>query len=271
MSVVTAEQEVVTSRAGRTLVVTLNRPRSRNAVNGAVARGIHAALDELDADPTLSVGILHGAGPGFCAGNDLKNLGSAGDSPMTGRGFAGIVERPAVKPLIAAVEGFAAGGGFEIALACDLIVAGRSARFMLPEVSRGLVAGGGGILRLLQRAPRSAAIELLLTGAVTTAEQLGAWGVLNRVVDDGGALAAAHTLADAIAANSPVAVAATKRIIDESADWPDSQFFERQRPILTEAIRSPDAREGARAFLEKRTPQWPSAQGRSAPDEGNPQ
>lgn len=260
------EREVVTARTGRTLVITLNRPRARNAVNGAVARGIHAALDELDKDPSLSVGILTGAGTGFCAGNDLKTLGSAEDSPMTGRGFAGIVERPSSKPLVAAVEGFAAGGGFEIALACDLIVAGRSTRFMLPEVSRGLVAGGGGILRLLQRAPRAIAVELLLTGATVTAEQLGAWGVVNRVVDDGAALEAGHAFADAIAANSPVAVAATKRIIVESADWAESEFFERQRPILTEAVRSPDAREGARAFLEKRTPQWPSAHS-SVPDE----
>ncbi|MFB7890649.1 crotonase/enoyl-CoA hydratase family protein [Microbacterium sp. NPDC056044] len=262
-----SEPEVLTARSGRTFVITLNRPRVRNAINGAVARGIHAALDELEADPSLSVGILHGAGAGFCAGNDLKSLGIAGDSSMTGRGFAGIVERPGAKPLIAAVEGFAAGGGFEIALACDLIVAGRSARFMLPEVSRGLVAGGGGILRLLQRAPRGVALELLLTGATTTAEQLGTWGVLNRVVDDGDALAAAHVLADAIAANSPVALAATKRIIDESADWPEAEFFERQRPILTEAVRSPDAREGARAFLEKRAPQWPSARAHAATDE----
>ncbi|KQZ85245.1 enoyl-CoA hydratase [Microbacterium sp. Root166] len=266
-----AVPEVMTTRNGRTLVITLNRPSARNAVNGAVARGIHAALDELDTDATLSVGILHGAGAGFCAGNDLKNLGSPDDSPMTERGFAGIVERPASKPLIAAVEGFAAGGGFEIALACDLIVAGRSTRFMLPEVSRGLVAGGGGILRLLQRAPRSVAVELLLTGVTVTAAQLGAWGVLNRVVDDGEALPAAHALAAVIAANSPVAVAATKRIIDDSADWAESEFFEKQRPILMEAVRSADAREGACAFLEKRTPRWPSAQGQSAPDERNPQ
>ncbi|MCR2799340.1 crotonase/enoyl-CoA hydratase family protein [Microbacterium sp. zg-Y818] len=264
------EPVVLTATSGRILVITLNRPNVRNAVDGAVARGIHAALDELDADPSLSVGIVQGAGPGFCAGNDLKNLGDAAESPVTGRGFAGIVERPAAKPLIAAVEGFAAGGGFEIALACDLIVAGRSARFMLPEVTRGLVAGGGGILRLLQRAPRARAVELLLTGAVVTAQELGEWGVLNRVVDDGDALEAAHALAEAIAANSPVAVAATKRIIDECADWPESEFFQRQRPILTEAVRSPDAREGARAFLEKRAAQWPSAQVPTAPDERNP-
>jgi enoyl-CoA hydratase len=264
------EPVVLTARAGRILVITLNRPAVRNAVNGAVARGIHAALDQLDGDSTLSVGILCGAGAGFSAGNDLRNIGDAAETPVTGRGFAGIVERPSAKPLIAAVEGFAAGGGFEIALACDLIVAGRSARFMLPEVTRGLVAGGGGILRLLQRAPRGVAVELLLTGATVTAEELGTWGVLNRVVDDGEALVAAHTLAEVIAANSPVAVAATKRIIDESADWPESEFFQRQRPILTETVRSADAREGARAFLEKRTPMWPSAAGRTATDERNP-
>lgn len=251
---------VLTRRDGRALVITLNRPEKLNAVNGAVARGISAAMDALDEDPSLVVGVIHGAGRAFCAGNDLSAVGTGVDVPITERGFAGIAERPSRKPLIAAVEGYAAGGGFEIALACDMIVAGRSAKLMLPEVTRGLLAGGGGIMRLSRRAPRNLAAEALFTGDPVDAETLRAWGVVNRVTDDGGALEGALELAGRIAANSPVAVTATKRILDEWESWPVGEAFARQRPLVQEVTQHPDAREGARAFLEKRAPQWPSWQ-----------
>ena len=155
---------VLTEARGRVLVVTLNRPDQRNAVNAAVAKGIAAALDELDANPELSVGVLTGAGKGFCAGMDLKAF-VAGESPHVGdRGFAGITRRAADKPLIAAVEGFAVAGGLEVALSCDLIVASRDARLGIPEVKRSLVAAGGGLLRLPRVLPGNVAMELALTG-----------------------------------------------------------------------------------------------------------
>lgn len=251
---------LIVERRDGVLIMTLNRPEVRNAINGEVARALSAAMDELDADSTLRVGVLTGAGAGFCAGNDLRNIGQ-GDVPMTARGFAGIVERPSHKPLIAALEGFAAGGGLEVALACDMIVAGSSTKCMLPEVRRGLVAGGGGILRMLERAPRPLALEFLLTGAIRTAAELASWGVINRVVDDGDALAGALELAAEITRNAPTAIAATMTIIDGAAAWPREQFFEKQQPLLREVVASADAREGIRAFLEKRQPEWPSTRG----------
>lgn len=255
----TAEPAVRTERRGRILLITLNRPRVLNAVNREMALGLHAAVDELEADPGLAVGVIHGAGRAFCAGNDLNNIGRGPEfSPMTDRGFAGIAGRPPTKVTIAAVEGHAAGGGFEIALACDLIVAGESARLAVPEVKRGLVAGGGGILRLAQRLPRGFATQLLVTGDAAPAHRLAELGLIAQVTPDGGALAAALELADRVAVNSPLAVQVTKRILDESVDWPVAEFFARQRPIMRLATTSADAKEGARAFVERRTPQWPS-------------
>jgi enoyl-CoA hydratase len=237
-------------------LITINRPEQRNAVNAAVAEGIAAALDELDADPDLSVGVLTGAGKGFCAGMDLKAF-VAGERPHTEeRGFAGIVQRPADKPLIAAVEGFAVAGGLEVALACDLIVASRGARLGVPEVKRSLVAAGGALLRLPRTLPRNLAMELALTGDPIDAERAYELGLVNRLAEPGEALAAALELADAIAVNGPLALAATKRVMVESADWSDSEFFERQSEIIDPVMRSEDAREGAIAFAEKRPPVW---------------
>jgi enoyl-CoA hydratase/carnithine racemase len=218
--------------------------------------GMAAALDELDDDPELSVGVLTGAGKGFCAGMDLKAF-VAGERPYAeGRGFAGIVERPAQKPLIAAVEGFAVAGGLEVALACDMIVAARGARLGIPEVKRSLVAAGGALLRLPKVLPRTIAMELALTGEPIPAERGHELGLVNRLADPGEALSVALELAALVAANGPLALAATKRVMRESADWPEREFFERQRSIIDPVFNSEDAREGANAFSEKREPVW---------------
>jgi enoyl-CoA hydratase len=247
---------VLTERRDRVLLITINRPDQRNAVNAAVSEGIAAAVEELDSDRALSVGVLTGAGKGFCAGMDLKAF-VAGERPhVPGRGFAGIVERPPVKPLIAAVEGFAVAGGLEVALACDLIVAARGARLGIPEVKRSLVAAGGGLLRLPRVLPRNIAMELALTGEPLVAERAFEPGMINRLAEPGETVDRAIELAEAIAANAPLALAATKRILTEAVDWPDGEFFERQRAIADPVARSEDAREGATAFAERRDPVW---------------
>lgn len=247
---------VLTERRERVLVITINRPDQRNAVNAAVAEGIAGALDTLDADPALSVGVLTGAGKGFCAGMDLKAF-VAGERPYAGdRGFAGITMRSADKPLIAAVEGFAVAGGLEVALSCDLIVAARGAKLGVPEVKRSLVAAGGALLRLPRVLPRNVAVELALTGEPIDAERAHELGMVNRLAEPGSALEVALELGGQIAAGGPLALAATKRILRESLDWPDSEFFQRQGEIAGPVMASEDAREGAQAFAEKRPPVW---------------
>jgi enoyl-CoA hydratase len=247
---------VLTERRERVLVVTINRPDQRNAVNAAVATGIAAAMDELDGDAELSAGVITGAGKGFCAGMDLKAF-VTGERPWAGdRGFAGITQRASVKPLIAAIEGFAVAGGLEVALACDLIVAARGARLGIPEVKRSLVAAGGGLLRLPRVLPRNIAMEMALTGDPIEAERGYELGLVNRLTEPGEALSAAVELASAIAQNGPLGLAGSKRILNESLDWPDSEFFERQRAITEAVMSSEDAQEGATAFAEKRPPVW---------------
>lgn len=249
---------VLTEPQGRVLVIRLNRPEQRNAVNAAVAAGIASALDQLDDDPDLSLGVLTGEGKGFCAGMDLKAF-VAGQSPYAGdRGFAGITRRASVKPLIAAIEGFAVAGGLEVALACDLIVAARGAKLGIPEVKRSLVAAGGALLRLPRAIPRNLAMELALTGDPILAERAHELGLVNRLCEPGQALQTALGLAGEISVNGPLALAATKRILGESVDWPEQEFFERQGEIAGPVMASEDAREGSRAFAEKRAPQWRS-------------
>jgi enoyl-CoA hydratase len=247
---------VTTERDGEVLVVTIARPEARNAVNLAVAEGIAAALDELDRDDALRAAVLTGAGGTFCAGMDLKAF-VAGEHPFVpGRGFAGIVERPPEKPIVAAVEGWALAGGFEVALACDLIVASREARFGIPEVKRGLVAAGGGLLRLPARIPYHLAMELALTGEPIGAERAHSAGLVSRLTEPGGSLGAALELARAVAANGPLAVAASKRILVEAPGWPADEVWTRQQAISGPVFASEDAREGATAFAEKRPPEW---------------
>ncbi|GAA5135797.1 crotonase/enoyl-CoA hydratase family protein [Pseudonocardia adelaidensis] len=248
--------EVTVERRDAVLVVTIDRPAVRNAINTAAARLIGAAMDELDEDPSLFVGVLTGAGGVFSAGMDLKAF-LAGEKPhVPGRGFAGLVERPPSTPLIAAVEGPALAGGFEIALACDLIVAGQGASFGLPEVKRGLIAGGGGLLRLPRKAGLAKATEWALTGDRIGAAEAHAAGVVNRLVPDGQVLPAALELAERIAANAPLAVQATRRILTEGQEWPAAEAFGRQWEIYAPVRESEDAQEGARAFAEKRAPVW---------------
>jgi enoyl-CoA hydratase len=237
-------------------VITINRPEARNAVNGAVAKGVAGALEELDARKDVSVLVLTGAGGTFSAGMDLKGF-LTGDSPIAeGRGFGGIVESPPAKPIIAAVEGYALAGGFELALACDLIVASSEAKFGLPEVKRGLVAGAGGLLRLPRRIPYHAAMELALSGDHYPASRLAELGLVNRIASPGEALSVARELAAKIAENAPLALAATKRVIVESADWQSSEQFAKQGEIINPVFVSKDAMEGAAAFAEKRRPSW---------------
>jgi enoyl-CoA hydratase len=250
------DDPVLRERRGRVLLITINRPDQRNAVNAAVSHGIAGALDELDADRGLSVGVLTGAGKGFCAGMDLKAFVTGERPHVEGRGFAGITQRSADKPLIAAIEGFAVAGGLEVALACDLIVAARGARLGIPEVKRSLVAAGGALLRLPRALPRNVASEMALTGDPIEAERAYELGLVNRLADPGQALQDALQLAETIAANGPLALAATKRILVESAAWPDAEFFARQRQISDPVFASEDAREGATAFSERRDPVW---------------
>ncbi|WP_103962110.1 crotonase/enoyl-CoA hydratase family protein [Nonomuraea solani] len=248
--------DVLVRHESRVAVITINRPHAKNAVTRAVSEGIAAALDELDRRDDLSVGVLTGAGGSFCAGMDLKGFLRGERPSIEGRGFAGLTEAPPRKPLIAAVEGYALAGGCEIVLACDLVVAARTAKFGIPEVKRGLVAAAGGLLRLPHRVPRQIAMELALTGDLVTAARAYEIGLVNRLTEDGEALDAALGLAARIAENGPLAILATKRVIEEHEQWPEAERFARQRRIIEPVFASEDAKEGARAFAEKRRPEW---------------
>ena len=237
-------------------IITINRPEARNAVNEEVARGIAAILDDFDSRSDITSLIITGAGDTFSAGMDLKGFAAGEDSTAGGRGFGGITQRPPAKTIIAAVEGYALAGGFEIVLSCDLVVASEEAVFGLPEVSRGLVAGAGGLFRLPRRIPYHLAMEIALTGARVSARRLDAVGLINRLTPPGEALAQARELAAVIGRNAPLSLAATKRIVVESADWPLSESFDRQAEIAEPVFFSADAMEGAVAFAEKRAPVW---------------
>jgi enoyl-CoA hydratase len=252
----TDDPAVLSETAAGVLTITLNRPKARNAVNRQLAEGVAAALEGLDADDNLRVGVITGAGGSFCSGMDLKAF-AAGERPIVaGRGFAGIAQRAARKPLIAAVEGYALAGGFEVALACDLIVAARDARFGIPEVKRGLVAAAGGLLRLPRRIPYHLAMELALTGEPVDAPRAKELGIVNRLAEPGEALAAAHELAALIARNAPLALSASKAIVQRAGEWTEDEAWQRQDEIVHPVFGSEDALEGARAFAEKREPRW---------------
>jgi len=246
---------VLTEVRGNVLIVTLNRPEAKNAANKALAEGVAAAMDRLDSDPDLRVGIITGAGGTFCSGMDLKGF-LAGETPQVpGRGFAGLTEAPPKKPLIAAVDGYALAGGFEIALACDLIVANKDSKFGIPEVKRGLAAAAGGLVRLPRQIPQRLAMELALTGDFVSAARAYDMGLINRIVD-GPALEGALALAEAISANGPLAVAASKQVIREQQDWSQGEQWKKQYELTAQVFSSNDAREGAAAFAQKRAPNW---------------
>jgi enoyl-CoA hydratase len=237
-------------------VLVLNRPTAKNAFNLELSRALSDAVDRFESDPKLLVAVITGAGSTFSSGADLKAL-LAGERPHTeARGGFGILRRPPDKPLIAAVEGFAVAGGFELALCADLIVAARDAKFGLPEVKRGLVATGGGLFRLPRRIPYHLAMEMALGGETVSAARLFEVGLVNRVVDPGAALSAALELAAKIAENAPLALRATKQIMARSYEWSGDSAWSEQRRYADTALRSADAKEGPRAFAEKRRPVW---------------
>lgn len=248
--------EVLVSIDDGVMLVTINRPKAKNSVNLAVAKGIAQAMEDLDGNADIRAAILTGAEGSFCSGMDLKAF-VTGELPMIeGRGFAGLVEAPPRKPLIAAVEGYALAGGFELAISCDLIVSAANAKFGIPEVKRGLVAGAGGLLNLPRQIPRRVAMELALTGDAIDADRAYALGLINRVVEPGQALTEARALAAKIAANGPMAVLASKQIMRESAEWSAQELFSKQNEIALPVFASEDAIEGATAFAEKRPPNW---------------
>jgi len=249
-------EPVLAERRGNVLLITLNRPEVRNAVNAALAAGVAGALDELDADEGLAVGVLTGAGGFFSAGMDLGAF-VKGESPWFGdRGFAGIAQRSSRKPLIAAIEGFAVAGGMEIALACDLIVAAKGAKLGIPEAKRSLVAAGGALLRLPRRMPYHVVMELALTGDTQPAERFHHFGVVNSLAEPGAAVEVALALAERLAKNGPLALAASKRILQEQFDWSSEEMWEKQGAISGPVFASEDAKEGANAFKEKREAVW---------------
>jgi enoyl-CoA hydratase len=246
---------VLTEVRGNVLIITMNRPEAKNAANKALAEGVAAALDTLDSDDSLFVGIITGAGGTFCSGMDLKGF-LRGETPsIPGRGFAGLTEAPPKKPLIAAVDGYALAGGMEVALACDMIVANANAKFGIPEVKRGLAAAAGGLVRLPRQLPYRVAMEMALTGDFFSAQRGHELGLVNRITD-GVALDAALELAATIAANGPLAVARSKQVIVESRLWSEEEQWKKQFAIVGPVFTSEDAREGAAAFAEKRAPNW---------------
>lgn len=251
-----AEPTVRVVQEGKLLVITLCRPAMRNAIDRATSQALADAMDRLDSDDTVTVGILTGDGGHFCSGMDLKAFVKGERIELPGRGLGGIIETPPKKPVIAAVEGFALAGGFEIALACDLIVAADNAQFGLPEVKRGLMAGSGGLLRLPQRIPRQIAMQYALTGDMMSAAQARQWGLVNLLTLPGEALGEAKTLAHKIAANAPLAVSVSKQVVSDSLHWPTDERWHRQNALLEIIIHSNDAKEGATAFSEKRPPLW---------------
>jgi len=245
-------------RRGKVEILRLNRPEARNAINPETSREIEAALDEIEADRDVWCVIITGAGPVFCAGADLKVVASGrGVEIMTERGgFAGFVQRELTKPVIAAINGLALAGGFEITLACDLVVASEDAKFGLPEVQRGLLASAGGPIRLAQRVPLAVALELTVLGEPMSAARAHELGLVNQVVPAEQVLDAALAMAERIIANSPTAVRGGRTLVLAAADATDSEAWDLNRRIMREVGSSPDAIEGATAFVEKRAPNW---------------
>jgi enoyl-CoA hydratase len=247
---------VLVERSDGVLTITINRPAQKNAVNREVAVAVAAALDLLDADASLSVGVLTGAGGTFSAGMDLKAFASGQTPILPGRGFGGLTQAVVRKPLIAAVEGWALGGGFEMVLACDVIVAAQDAKFGLPEVKRGLIAGEGGVIRLPRRIPYHAALTVLLTGEPISAVDAKQYGLVSELTASGAALQGAQEVAQRIAGNAPLALAKVKQVLREAQGLNDADAFARQAEDASSLLTTEDAHEGALAFAEKRAPVW---------------
>ena len=244
--------EILLEKRGRVLVITLNRPKAKNSVNAALADALVAATTQLDDDSDLTIGVLTGADGGFSSGMDLKAFASEG-APAN---FQTFLEQGAKKPLIAAIEGFALAGGLEIALTCDLLVAARGVKVGIPEVKRGLLAAGGGLFRLSARINYGTAMELALTGDPITSDRAAEIGLINHLAEPGKALDVALELAERIAANAPLSVAASKRVIQQSIGRPEADNWKAQQEFVGTIFSSEDAREGAVAFAQKRAPEW---------------
>jgi enoyl-CoA hydratase len=244
--------EVLSDVRGRVLLITMNRPDARNAVNSALAQGLLAAVEQLDADKGLTAGVLTGAGRGFCSGMDLKAFAQDGFP----RGFEPLLKHESAKPLIAAIEGFALAGGLEIALTCDLLVAARGAKLGIPEVSVGLFAAGGALLRLPRHLPYGVAMEMALTAQPILAEHAHAYGLVARLCEPGEAVETALELAERISKNAPLAVAISKQLIRATQGRTEAELWELQQPLGAKVIQSKDAREGPLAFIQKRAPNW---------------
>ena len=251
----TEAEQVLTAVEDGVLIVTMNRPEAKNAMNKAQAEGIAAAMDRLEADNDLRCAILTGAGGTFCSGMDLKGFLRGERPSIEGRGFGGLTEWTPSKPVIAAVDGYALAGGMELALSCDLIVANSASKFGIPEAKRGLAAAAGGLIKLPRQIPPRIAMELALTGDFITAQRAYELGFVNRVTD-GPSLDGAKELAHAIAANGPLALIASKAIIRESHSWSDEEMWQKQASYIAPVFTSSDAREGSLAFAEKRKPNW---------------
>ncbi|MGI9292626.1 MAG: crotonase/enoyl-CoA hydratase family protein [Pseudomonadales bacterium] len=251
-----SETEVLTHIDSGVLTITLNRPKARNAANRALAEGVASAINELESNPELRVAVLTGAGGTFCSGMDLKGFVSGETPYIEGRGFAGLTEYHAKKPIIAAVEGYALAGGMEMAISCDMIVAADDAKFGIPEVKRGLAAGAGGLYRLPRQIPERVAMELALLGEFISAQRAYELGLINRVVESGSALAVAREMAAGVAANGPMAVAASMMVVSQAQDWSLTEASRKQSEYLDPVFASEDAIEGATAFAEKRAPKW---------------
>ena len=238
-------------------IITINRPEARNAISVETAHQMAAAFDEMDARDDIRIGILTGAGGTFSSGMDLKDFSKTRKRAIVeGKGFGGLNEAPPKKPLIAAVEGYALAGGFEMMLACDLIVAANNAKFGLPEVKRGLVAGSGGLLRLPRHIPYHIAMEVILTGDMFDAQRAHQYGLINVMTNPGQALDQAIELARRICENGPLAVQTAKSVVNQGLDFPSDKMFDMQRPLIDHIFRSDDAKEGSTAFAEKRKPVW---------------
>jgi enoyl-CoA hydratase len=243
---------VVTERRGRVLLITLNRPEAMNSINGALSHGLWAAIKELDSDPGLTAGVLTGAGRGFSSGMDLKAFARGEDiGPMME-----FIQKGAEKPLIAAVEGFALAGGLELALSCDLLVASKGAKLGIPEVNVGLFAAGGGLLRLPSRVGYGRAMEMAITGDPISAEEAAEVGLVARLVEPGTTVHAAMALAERVARNAPLAVAASKQLIKTTQGTTEAEFWTIQGSLQASVFTSNDAKEGPKAFAEKRAPEW---------------
>ena len=243
---------VLTEVRGSVLIITLNRPGAKNAIDTDMSRGLLDAVQRLDTEPGLAAGVVTGAGRAFCSGLDLKAFTASGPP----KGLARFLKNGSQKPLIAAIEGSALAGGLEIALTCDLLIAAGDARFGIPEARVGLFAAGGALFRLPQRVPYGVALEMALTGTPIGAEEARGYGLVNRLTETGGALDEAVDTASRIAANAPLSLRASKQLMRQALALTEPEFWDVQLTYVNEVFRSEDAREGAAAFAQKRRPEW---------------